>query len=640
MAECISAAPTSICSPVPVVTAVDTPETEVIIVHELPVPDEPQIECVVSSGEFTTVDAPVPTDSATSTSAESPTKATPHKQNPRRSFTTEFKLECVEHAERTKNKTETARVFDVNRRRVQEWCMQKEKLMAIPKEQKRLSGGGRRQIKVADVLTRVTELGSDLLFAVPPRPDKTNSESVDGEVIGGSVSGTNHVPMATLVSAVGEVPQVLSLHGSDTATPDTVIDSVVRGLSLTDPSLLPPSMVKMIQDLSSEVTSHNTSTSVESMVQDPSMEMLLNKDMDAQPSVEHMMVEIASTRDPCQAIEDTSTDTAALLGVPIQQDAVVAAPSVKAGDADYSAIASITEQVLTAGLLQQLGGKLEPALVALLHDAAALGQTPIDVSAAVLDALMQIATSVQVTSSDSSYSTSVPITSMSTSQQSVEMDPTEECPVVTPVAMEIDPAMINPDLVEAGEVPTSTGQQLAAPNDTLTEETVVSGDSKKTSPSTITRPRRSRVKKYYTLDFKLECVAHAESTSKCAAARHFDVDRRRVQDWCSQKEKLQQLRLAAAGPKKPKDSDIEKQLVRWVRKKLAAGKSLTRRMVGEEAVKLYRENGNTTFSASIGWVAKFMIRNEISLVSASPSQGQQQTVPPPDTSIQATTKDL
>lgn len=45
-------------------------------------------------------------------------------------------------------------------------------------------------------------------------------------------------------------------------------------------------------------------------------------------------------------------------------------------------------------------------------------------------------------------------------------------------------------------------------------------------------------KRSYTISFKLKVIEYAEKQSNHAAARNFDVDRRRVIEWRQQKDEL------------------------------------------------------------------------------------------------------
>lgn len=68
---------------------------------------------------------------------------------PRHSHPTAFKLKVVEFAEQH-NKVKAAQAFNVNRRRVGEWCQSKDKLIACPKDRLRVVGGGKKPL-MADV---------------------------------------------------------------------------------------------------------------------------------------------------------------------------------------------------------------------------------------------------------------------------------------------------------------------------------------------------------------------------------------------------------------------------------------------------------------------------------------------------------
>ena len=71
-----------------------------------------------------------------------------HKGEQRRSFTIGFKEKIVEYAVRRSNR-EAARRYDVDERRVREWCTKIDALADVAQKQggtkrKRLEGGGRK----------------------------------------------------------------------------------------------------------------------------------------------------------------------------------------------------------------------------------------------------------------------------------------------------------------------------------------------------------------------------------------------------------------------------------------------------------------------------------------------------------------
>ena len=61
----------------------------------------------------------------------------------RSSYTASFKLKVVKFAEEN-NKMKASKQFGVHRKRVQEWCKQKEELQKVPRNAKVLKGRGRK----------------------------------------------------------------------------------------------------------------------------------------------------------------------------------------------------------------------------------------------------------------------------------------------------------------------------------------------------------------------------------------------------------------------------------------------------------------------------------------------------------------
>ena len=125
-------------------------------------------------------------------------------------------------------------------------------------------------------------------------------------------------------------------------------------------------------------------------------------------------------------------------------------------------------------------------------------------------------------------------------------------------------------------------------------------------------------KRSYTVAFKLGVAEYAEKHSKRETSQVFCVDRKRVQEWCKQKEDLSKTskavkRLGGGGGRKPLSAPIENQLVDFLAAKRQDRRRVTRKAIAREAIRLHREAGNETFVASDGWLAKFMRRNKISL---------------------------
>ena len=127
-------------------------------------------------------------------------------------------------------------------------------------------------------------------------------------------------------------------------------------------------------------------------------------------------------------------------------------------------------------------------------------------------------------------------------------------------------------------------------------------------------------KRSYTVAFKLKVVDYAEKHSKRETSQVFCIDRKRVQEWCKQKEDLaivgknsKTVKRLGGGGRRPLSVSIENQLVDYLRTKRTERRRVTRKAIAREAVKLHREAGNETFVASDGRLAKFMKRNKVSL---------------------------
>ena len=98
------------------------------------------------------------------------------------------------------------------------------------------------------------------------------------------------------------------------------------------------------------------------------------------------------------------------------------------------------------------------------------------------------------------------------------------------------------------------------------------------------------------------------------------MDRKRIREWRANQSKLESAsckrkRLAGAG-RKPFDLDIEEVLLEWVHGRRSNGLRVSRKMIKSKARFLYKEKYKEmelppTFTASIGWVQKFMTRHEL-----------------------------
>lgn len=119
----------------------------------------------------------------------------------------------------------------------------------------------------------------------------------------------------------------------------------------------------------------------------------------------------------------------------------------------------------------------------------------------------------------------------------------------------------------------------------------------------------------YTAAFKLKVVKFAEDTSKIQASKHFHVDRRRVQEWCKQKEQLQKShkedRCLPGRGRKVRYQDIEEKLLSWIKERREAGVRVTGKGLQRQALQLHKQQGNQSFKASLGWLTRFKKRHRL-----------------------------
>lgn len=428
---------------------------------------------------------------------------------------------------------------------------------------------------------------------------------------------------------------------------------------------LPATMMRLIQDISADLASQDNKATMESMLRETSMEMLIQMGARASqqesgngtkdPSTEAMKMLVAGDGSSGETGNGTKDSSMGSLAPESSMEMLVQrAAETGNGTKDSSTAVLVPELRDVSDQLRPEDGmsKPEAAPVSVNTEAMETGESTqqqaaaasaeeggiaspsaptieppfnamdVSIQTAILDGLMQVATSIQVTASDMLQSLASP-TSVSSKMQQPTVH-TASPPIVSPKETTA-PTLVNPVAVE--ELMTedlSSVLSSAVPVVVPKAKTLRDAEEAGGNPAVISSANqsmaalRSKVKKYYTIDFKLDCVAYAESHSKCAAARHFNVDRRRVQDWCSQKKHLLHIRSMSLVEKTPDESDIEKQLAAVVKEKLESRKTLTRKMVKDEALRLFREHGNTTYIPSVGWVAKFLIRNNISLVSSQP----------------------
>lgn len=131
-------------------------------------------------------------------------------------------------------------------------------------------------------------------------------------------------------------------------------------------------------------------------------------------------------------------------------------------------------------------------------------------------------------------------------------------------------------------------------------------------------------RKKYDLTFKLTVVKFAEQNSGEAAARHFSVDPKRVREWRKNKAELQRLseedvkraRLRGGGRKKASE-ELEVSVCEWIYSMRAKHLRVSRKMIRAKAKEVYATvsdgRDEESFTASAGWLDKFLKRNDFSV---------------------------
>lgn len=125
-------------------------------------------------------------------------------------------------------------------------------------------------------------------------------------------------------------------------------------------------------------------------------------------------------------------------------------------------------------------------------------------------------------------------------------------------------------------------------------------------------------KRSFDAAFKLKAVEYAESiNSNRGAGRKFGVNERQVRDWRKQKKELEDLpskkKRLEGGGRKAALPKIEKELVEWVNSLRAVNLRVTHTDIQIKALELNQSMSQADFTASRGWLEKFLKRNHLSL---------------------------
>ena len=129
----------------------------------------------------------------------------------------------------------------------------------------------------------------------------------------------------------------------------------------------------------------------------------------------------------------------------------------------------------------------------------------------------------------------------------------------------------------------------------------------------------------YTASFKLKVIEHSERSSKSSAARLFNVDRRMVIRWVTNRQEIQkqttekcgkEKKRLSGGGRKAAHEDLESLLYEWIMERRLKGLRVSRILIRKKALLLFKEMEDpreTDFSSSKGWCEKFMKRKGLSL---------------------------
>ncbi|XP_020555814.1 zinc finger protein 37 [Oryzias latipes] len=134
-------------------------------------------------------------------------------------------------------------------------------------------------------------------------------------------------------------------------------------------------------------------------------------------------------------------------------------------------------------------------------------------------------------------------------------------------------------------------------------------------------------KRSFDLAFKLRAVAYAKEHSGEESARHFGVDSKRIREWRKQMGDMEKTiaekgatskRLRGGGAKKASD-ELENLVLTWITEQRRKGGRVSRKMIRMKAKKIFDKEideaskRKETFTASSGWLDKFMKRHQLLL---------------------------
>ncbi|XP_042291772.1 zinc finger protein 436-like isoform X1 [Thunnus maccoyii] len=133
------------------------------------------------------------------------------------------------------------------------------------------------------------------------------------------------------------------------------------------------------------------------------------------------------------------------------------------------------------------------------------------------------------------------------------------------------------------------------------------------------------LRRKFDVKFKERVLQYAEEHSGEKAAKHFDIDSKRIRYWKKQKNELlladkRRARLAGGGRKKV-SLELERRLSEWIYTMQAKHNRVSRKMIKNKALEIYPSvsDGGKMFVASRGWLQRFLQRHNLSLQSCTTS---------------------
>ena len=146
----------------------------------------------------------------------------------------------------------------------------------------------------------------------------------------------------------------------------------------------------------------------------------------------------------------------------------------------------------------------------------------------------------------------------------------------------------------------------------------MASNARESSTSELPQPSGSAnrgKRKSYDTAFKLKVIEYAEKCNNREASRKFGVGESSIRDWRKQRDQLKELpskrlRLTGGG-RKAQAPDMEEELSAWIDSQRSLHIRVTRSAIQLKARELYE--GEEEFSASRGWLEKFLKRKGFSL---------------------------